>query len=82
MSPGSRPQPDLAQIGPKQTGHQENNAEQDQKARHRGQPLGLFASIIPSLAEQLQQHHEKIDEVEIECQRTQHRLLVGDFSSV
>src|ERR1700726_2626686 len=31
-------QPDLAQIGPKQAGHQKEKAEHDQKTRHRGQP--------------------------------------------
>src|SRR3984885_3665976 len=42
----------------------------------------IAASTIPALAEQLQQHHEKIDEVEVERQRTLHRLLVSDFSAV
>jgi hypothetical protein len=79
---GQPAQPDLAQIGPKQTGQQEDKAEHDQKARHRIQPLGSLASIIPALAEQLQQHHEKIDEIEVERQRTHHRLLVCDFSAV
>src|SRR6202023_4000646 len=54
---GQPAQPDLAQIGPKQAGHQKDKAEHDQKTRHRGQPLGSVASIIPALAEQLQQHH-------------------------
>src|SRR6202023_2408042 len=60
----------------------EGKAEYDQKTRHRGQHLGSLASIIPALAEQLQQHHEKIDEVEIKRKRTHHRLLVCDFSAV
>ena len=42
MSPGSRPKPDLAQIGPKQAGQQEDKAEHDQKARHRHQSLTGF----------------------------------------
>src|SRR3984957_10581230 len=79
---GQPAQPDLAQIGPKQAGQQEDKAEHDQKARHRVQPLESLASIIPALAEQLQQHHEKIDEIEVERQRTHHRLLVSDFSAV
>src|ERR1700719_3917650 len=79
---GQPAQPDLAHVGPKQAGQQEDKAEHDQKARHRVQPLGSLASIIPALAEQLQQHHEKIDEIEVERQRTHHRLLVSDFSAV
>src|ERR1700733_12196045 len=47
---GQPAQPDLAQIGPKQVGHQKDKAEHDQKARHRGQPLGSLALIIPALA--------------------------------
>src|SRR3984957_14334064 len=79
---GQPTQPDLAQIGPKQAGQQKDKAEHDQKTRHRGQPLGSLASIIPALAEQLQQQHEKIDEIEVERKRTHHRLLVSDFSAV
>src|SRR6202040_1332200 len=79
---GQPAQPDLAQIGPKKASHQKDKAEHDQKTRHRGQPLGSLASIIPALAEQLQQQHEKIDEIEVERKRTHHRLLVCDFSAV
>jgi hypothetical protein len=42
----------------------------------------LFKSILPALAKQLQQHHEEIDEVEIQRQRTDNGLLPCDFSRV
>jgi hypothetical protein len=45
-------------------------------------PRGLFASILSALAEQLKQHREEIYEVEIESQRTEHRLFIRDFSRV
>jgi hypothetical protein len=43
-------------------------------------PRGLFASILSAPAEQLKQHREAIYEVEIESQRTEHRLFICDFS--
>src|ERR1700729_1063626 len=42
---GQPAQPDLAQIGPKQAGQQEDKAEHDQKARHRVQPLGSLRQL-------------------------------------
>src|SRR3979409_2424818 len=45
-------------------------------------PSRVLASILPALTEQLKQHHEQINEVEIERQRTKHCLLICDFSRV
>jgi hypothetical protein len=42
----------------------------------------LAASILAALAEQLKQHREKIDEVEIERQRTEHGFLASGISRV
>jgi hypothetical protein len=79
---GEPSQPDPAQQGPKQAGHQKHEAQHDQKARHRHVSSPVAASIFPALAEQLQQHHEKIYEVEIERERTEHRFLIRDFGRV
>src|SRR6195256_132836 len=79
---GQPSQPDPAQIGPKQAGHQDCKAEDDQKARHRCQSSRAIASTLSALTEQLKQQHEKIYEVEIERQRTEHCLLACDFNRV
>ena len=41
--------------------------------------LGLRLAAV---AEQLQQHHEQVDEVEIEPERAHHRLAAGDGAVV
>src|SRR3984893_6327360 len=79
---GEPSQPDPAQQGPKQAGHQEHEAQHDQKARHRHVSSLVPASVLRALAEQLQQHHEKIYEVEVERERTEHRFLIRDFGRV
>src|SRR5581483_5699337 len=42
---------------------------------------GTTRSVAPR-AQQLQQHHEQVDEVEIEAQRPHHRLLAGHLVAV
>src|SRR3984957_16120289 len=77
-------------AGPTRSGSDRAKAGQPLEGQGRARPESApsvnlsdsLASIIPALAEQLQQHHEKIDEVEIKRQRTHHRLLVCNFSAV
>src|ERR1700722_15030008 len=78
-------------AGPTQSGSDRAKAGRPAGGQGRARPESASSrstsriacvSIIPALAEQLQQHHEKIDEIEVERQRTHHRLLVSDFSAV
>src|SRR5258708_32505529 len=45
-------------------------------------PSRMLASILPALTKQLKQQHEEIYEIEIKRQRTEHRLLAGDFTRI
>src|ERR1700738_4910997 len=56
------------------------------KNRPRLRPGRLIAAptkrSVATRAEQLHQHHEQVDEVEIEAQRPHDRLLAGDLGPV
>src|ERR1700722_18563468 len=54
-----------------------------EKAPERGSGASRFHTRCSApVAEQPQQHHEQVDEVEIERQRAHHRLAAGDGAVV
>src|ERR1700730_4717633 len=82
MSPGSRPNPSRLRKGQSRPATKIARPSTIRKRAIAVDPLRVVASILSALTEQLKQHHEKIYEVEIERQRTEHCLLTCDFGRV
>src|SRR3954447_4033830 len=74
MSPGNRPSPIWLRYG-----HSKPANSNTRPSAIRMPAIYAPPSILTPLAEQLEQHHEEVDEVEVQRERPHHRFLAGQL---